>query len=112
MDTKRIIANNIFTLRNQYNLTQWEFAQKLNIPITRGHISRIETGSHVPSADFIRAVADTFGVSANYLLGSNEYDTAVNILPKKELDLVFKYRKLPEPVQNKILELINSILNT
>ena len=68
MDIKKIIANNIYILRTTNDLTQKEFADKLEIKFTRGHISKIESGGHVPSAEFIKAVSNAFNVSADWLI--------------------------------------------
>ncbi|MBN3421726.1 helix-turn-helix transcriptional regulator [Clostridium botulinum] len=114
MDIKKVIANNIFILRNYYKLTQSEFASKLDIHVTRGHISRIETGNHVPSAEFIKSVSNAFGVSADWLLNNN-----INIskapskieLKTNDIDLLLKLNNLPEPVKENIISLIDSINN-
>lgn len=112
MDIKRIIANNIFILRNYYKLTQQEFADKLNINITRGHISRIENGSHIPSAEFVKAVSDAFGVSADWILANNinSYTDITDIdLSSLDLELLFKLKSLPSEVKENLLTLIESI---
>ncbi|KRU29346.1 transcriptional regulator [Clostridium sporogenes] len=112
MDIKKVIANNIFILRNYYKLTQAEFAEKLDIHVTRGHISRIETGSHVPSAEFIKSVSTAFGVPADWLLDNN---VNVSDIPSKielnnnDIDLLLKINNLPEPVKENIISLIDSI---
>lgn len=110
MDIKRIIANNIYILRNKYNLTQQEFANKLAVKFTRGHISRIELGNHVPSAEFIKAVSDAFNVSSDWLIGATG-DNIPNIstMTNTEIDLLFNFRSLPAYIQKDILSLIVSI---
>lgn len=110
MDIKRIIANNIYILRNKYKLTQQEFADKLSVKFTRGHISRIELGNHVPSAEFIKAVSDTFNVSSEWLIGSNgkEIPDIAN-MSNDEIDLLFSFRSLPSDIQKNLLNLVISI---
>ncbi|MCD3211782.1 helix-turn-helix transcriptional regulator [Clostridium botulinum C/D] len=114
MDIKKIIALNIYTLRNKHNLTQEEFASKLNytgeMSITRGHISRIENGNHIPSAEFIRAVANTFDIDVNWLLATQKSDNVYDLISDKEIDLIARFRQLPANLQNQILDLLNSIL--
>lgn len=113
MEIKNIIANNIFTLRNKYNLTQQEFADKLSVNFTRGHISRIEKANHIPSAEFIKVVSEAFGVSTDWLLSTHtNNDSFIEDITIEELDLVFKFRKLPKNVQKQILKLIDSINET
>ncbi|WP_039233364.1 helix-turn-helix domain-containing protein [Clostridium novyi] len=116
MDIKKVIALNIYTLRNKYKLTQEEFAAKLNsiggMSITRGHISRIENGNHIPSAEFIKTVSNTFNISTDWILANNKFNNADNFLSDKELDLISTYRRLSPNLQNKIFDLINAILKS
>lgn len=114
MNIRKIIANNIYTLRNYYKLTQEEFASKLDIHVTRGHISRVENGSHTPSAEFIKSVSNAFGVSTDWILSNN-----VNIsdIPSKielnnsDIDLLLKINSLSNPVKENLISLIDSINN-
>lgn len=113
MDIKRIIANNIYTLRNKYKLTQKEFAGKLTVKFARGHISRIEIGNHIPSAEFIKSVSESFDVSADWILGlQNKSIPDIQAMTNDELELLFKFRTLPVDVQKNILNLIKSISKT
>lgn len=107
MDLKRILANNIFILRNEHGLTQQEFADKLGM--SRGHISHIENGDNMPSAEFIKSVCTTFLVSSDWLLNCN-----IN-LPKKEhlndedIILALKYHHLPDRLKASIKNLIDNL---
>lgn len=109
MDIKKTIANNIYALRNKNKLTQEEFAHKLNIGISRGHISKIENGSSIPSAEFIAAVSRTFNVSADWILSTEANKNDIKILESEELKLIFKLRKLPKNLRRKIIDLINEL---
>lgn len=110
MDIKRIIANNIYILRNKYKLTQQEFADKLDVKFTRGHISRIELGNHVPSAEFIKAVSGAFNVSSDWLIGATGTSIPdISNMTNDEIDLLFNFRALPTDIQKDILSLIVSI---
>ena len=110
MDIRNIIANNIFTLRNKYDLTQQQFADKLSVKFTRGHISRIEKANHIPSAEFLKVVSEAFGVSTDWLLSIHgPKDSFIEDITIEELNLIFKFRKLPSNIQNKITELMDSI---
>lgn len=119
MDIKRTIANNIYILRTSYSLTQQEFADKLNISFTRGHISKIELGGHNPSAEFIKAVSDAFNVSADWIIGSTGKEIpgtpntpAITNVTTREIDLLLNFRSLENNIQNKMLELIETILKS
>lgn len=63
-------------LRLQHNLTQAQLAQSLGI--TKSVISAYETGLRMPSYDILIAIAKTFRVSTDYLLGVEK---------KQEIDL-------------------------
>ncbi len=64
-DLKPIIANNITELRKQMNLTQAELAEKMGY--TDKAISKWERGESIPDVLTLKALADTFGVTLNYL---------------------------------------------
>lgn len=112
MDLKRIIANNIFMLRNKYNLTQEEFAQKLNV--TRGHISHLENGDHFPSAEFIKDVCLSFHVSADWIINSNINLKEDFIFNDKDLLAIVGFHSLNDRMQDIVINLINELaeLNT
>ena len=61
-----IIAGNIGQLRRNAGLTQAELAQKLNY--SDKAISKWERGESVPDVGTLKAVADCFSVSVDYLL--------------------------------------------
>lgn len=112
MNLKRIIANNIYILRNEYGLTQKEFADKLNINITRGQISHIENADNMPSAEFIDAVSKAFSVSADWLLKSNITTPGPKVnLTSDDIDVALKYHNLPSKIKSAIKKLIDSINN-
>lgn len=110
MDLKRIIANNIYMLRNKHKLTQQEFVEKLSIGYTRGHLSNIENGIHMPSAEFIRSVSDTFGVDTNWILSAHNKEYPDLVISDNELELILKYRQLPDDAKISINDIIEIIL--
>lgn len=112
LELRKIIANNIYILRNEYKLTQQEFADKLNIGVSRGHISHIENGTNIPSAEFIKAVCVTFNVSADWLLKTISDPLNPQALSNKELNLIKKFNYLTEVSQNLILQLIEELLKS
>lgn len=111
MNLKRIIANNIFILRNQYDLTQQEFADKLNMQLTRAQISHIENADNMPSAEFIKSVCTAFNVSADWLLNSNiHYPSDPKIqLTSDDITAILKYHSLPDKIKVAIKILMDSI---
>lgn len=112
MDLKRIIANNIFILRNKYGLTQQEFADKLHMNLTRGHISHIENGDNMPSAEFIKSVCISFNVSSDWLLDCNISNPHSYSFTDKDILVATKFHDLDSTTQNAVLNLINTILDT
>ena len=108
MDLKKIIANNIFILRNQHDLTQEEFAEKINI--TRSHLSHIENADNMPSAEFIKDVCQSFGVSADWILNTYPQDPK-DVLSFNDIDLiaVSKFHNLSYKMQQAVLNLISEL---
>lgn len=111
MDLKRIIANNIYVLRNKNKLTQKEFVDKLNCGYTRSHLSNIENGIYMPSAEFIKAVSDSFGVDTNWILSAHNSDYPNLFIEDNEIDFLFKYRQLSDEAKLNINKFVEIILN-
>lgn len=68
-DLKQVIANNIINLRKEKNLTQIEFAKKLNY--SDKAISKWERAESMPDVIVLKQIADLFGVSVDYLLNEH-----------------------------------------
>ena len=64
-DLRLIISKNIGDLRRSKGMTQAELAEKLNY--TDKAISKWERGESIPDAVVLKQLADTFGVSIDYL---------------------------------------------
>lgn len=62
-----IIADRLKELRNEKELSQDELAKQTGL--SRSAISAWESGTRVPAATAVVALAKFFGVSADYLLG-------------------------------------------
>lgn len=98
------------TLREQNNLTQRAFAEKLDV--THGAIGMWETGKRDPDIETLIKMSDFFGVSIDYLVGhSNEPYAAAKPAPADEYSdeekrLVGAYRVLPEGKRLFLLEMI------
>lgn len=67
-DIKSVIAENISRLRRENNMTQIELAERLNY--SDKAISKWERGESVPDISVLKAIADLFGVSVDYLISS------------------------------------------
>ena len=79
---KENIARNIYRLRTKNNMTQPELASILNY--TDKSVSKWENGISTPPIDVLKDIADTFGVSIDYLVSSEADDTYDNIYDLKE----------------------------
>ena len=68
-DLRDIVAKNIATLRTEAGLTQLKLAEKLNY--SDKAVSKWERGESVPDIFMLKEIADTFGVTVDYLLESD-----------------------------------------
>ena len=85
-DIKTIIAQNIANLRRESGMTQIELADKLNY--SDKAISKWERGESVPDVTVLKAIADLFGVTVDYLISSEHAESArtkENADPEKAL---------------------------
>ncbi len=69
-NVKDVIAQNLVRLRRQSKMTQTELAEKLNY--TDKSVSKWEHGECTPPIDVLKALADLYGVTVDYLLRENE----------------------------------------
>ena len=65
-DLKAVIAGNIIQLRKKHGMTQAELAKKLNY--TDKAVSKWERHESLPDITVLKAVADCFGVTVDYLI--------------------------------------------
>ena len=71
-DIKLIISQNIVALRHSKNLTQIELAEMLNY--SDKAVSKWERGESLPDVTVLKAIADIFGVSVDYLISADHGD--------------------------------------
>ncbi len=74
-DIKLNIAQNIASLRKDHNLTQFELAEKLNY--SDKAISKWERAESIPDITVLKAIADVFGVTVDYLIRSEHDDSEI-----------------------------------
>lgn len=87
-DFKFILGNRILELRKLNKLTQKEFANLLDMKISRSQVAKIESGLSMPSAEFIKEVSLYFKVTTDYILfntDNNIYSDEVIFLARKKL---------------------------
>ena len=59
-------------LRDAARMNQYDLAAELNV--SHSYISKIEIGKRIEGIDIYVAIANTFGVTLDYLLGEDEED--------------------------------------
>ena len=99
------------SLRIAANLNQEELAKRLGL--AKSTISMYESGSREPNFEVLEAIADTFNVDMNTLIGKNELEQCKEQhidrhfhLNDHEKDVIIAYRKHPE-MQNAVDTLLN-----
>ena len=76
MDNIKVnISKNISELRKKMGITQFELAEKLNY--SDKAVSKWERGESVPDIGVLKAVADLFGVTVDYLITDDHKDFMV-----------------------------------
>ena len=81
-DLKSIIAENISALRKGGSMTQSELAERLNY--SDKAVSKWERGESVPDITVLKAIADMFEVTVDYLL-VREHPTSDKCLSEEEI---------------------------
>lgn len=82
------VGDRVKEARIHNNLTQEELAKRVGYASGRSAINKIELGKAYPSQKYIVALAEVLGVSANWLLGTEE--------EKKEDALERAFNERPE----------------
>lgn len=103
-DLKNVIGSKIYDIRMDNELTQEQFANKLSIYTSRGYISKIESASIMPSAEFIRDVCTTFNISPYNLLNINEFHDLS--LSNKEKNILNLFNNLSVESKNTVFTLL------
>lgn len=94
----KLTGKYIAQLRKGRGLTQYEFAQLINV--TDKAVSRWETGKGYPDISSLAAIAEVFGISVGELLNGGKED---NGLPQGSLDLTLAMH---------LLESVKTLRNT
>ena len=77
---KSIVAQNIYYLRTQNSMTQFELGEKLNY--SDKAISKWERGDGIPDAYVLKKMSELFGVTVDYIL-SEHTEQERKLEPKK-----------------------------
>ena len=66
-----IFGQRLKELREKHGFTQEQLGEKISV--TKGNISKYESGKLEPNIETIRLIANIFDVSTDYLLGRSDY---------------------------------------
>ena len=88
---KMNLSEKIQDLRKQNNLSQEQFAEKLNV--SRQAVSKWESGQSIPDVDKIIAMSEIFEVSTDYLLKD------VKTKEKSVLNSLFSFEYNPKSIK-------------
>lgn len=103
------LAERIEELRKQTDLTQVEFAKKINV--SRSQINRYLNHGVDPPADVLRNIANVLHTSVDYLLNGKTDERAKASL--KNTDILNKFKEvesLPEKEQTTILDVLSAFI--
>ena len=120
-DYNSVFAQRLRDLIDERNLTLPELAEQLNT--TRQSIGQWKNGDTVPNIIMLKTIAEYFNVSADYLIGIEDYKTheaaSVGALTGisedniKWLNISIEgYNEYPNPAQKKFFDTLNSLLDT
>lgn len=101
--------NKIKILRQERGWTQEELGRQVNVK--KAAISKYENGSVSPSIEMLSKLSKIFGVSTDYLLGTEQNNRSnVYHLTREQLHLLQNYESLNQDGQNLLNTLITSLL--
>lgn len=82
------LSDRIKKIRLHHRASQLVFSKELGI--SRGHISNLETGSAIPSAQLIKLICSTWGTNEKWLkTGEGEMITSMSRREEKEIDEIY-----------------------
>lgn len=101
---KKVFGKQLQRYRERTGYSQEALAEKIGC--SNIHISYIECGRKSPSLDTLVKLGNTLGISADILLGKE----LSNYTSEKLKDIEDQIKKLPSLEQQKVLDIIDSIL--
>lgn len=100
-------------LRLQMGLSQQALAEKLNV--SQQSICKYENNTIEPNIDMLKAMADLFDVSVDYLIGYSSYthkveEVSETALSKEELAMLQQYRSLTPSTRSLVNQFISEFI--
>ena len=109
-----MIAEKLKLLRKDFNVSQAEFASKLNL--SKGAVGMYETNKREPDYKTLCSIANYFNVSVDYLLGRTDerQERAIKEkgLSENEQALLDLFNCVPEDKQALVLSMIQVALKS
>ena len=99
----KLAGRQIRLLRNQHDITQKDFAEKINS--SQNYLSDVETGKKRPSLDYYITIANFFKVSLDYIF-QDSLDMKKNVIID---NVILKMRYMNHEDQKFVLRLIESL---
>ncbi len=90
-------ANSLKILMEEKNLTQSTIAKEIGF--SQRAVSKWVNGESEPTETAIRRIANYFGISTDYLLGTEEYYATAPAMGEGERELLRLFRALPPEYQ-------------
>jgi len=110
-----MFSENLKKLRKANNLTQREFAKKINVAVST--VSMWELGQREPGYDMLIKLSDFFDVEVSYLIGLSDDPTPANkketpeLYPGQAEDLL-ELQSLLESLDEKNLKIARKIIKS
>lgn len=96
------VNKKIETLRWQRGWSMYELAQEMGV--TQSTLTSIMRRGNPPKIDTLERICEAFGISlAQFFIDDEE----IEVLNKKEKELIALFRKLPEEKQKALIELLD-----
>ena len=99
----KLAGRQIRLLRNQHDITQKDFAEKINS--SQNYLSDVETGKKRPSLDYYITIANFFKVSLDYIF-QDSWDMKKNVIID---NVILKMSYMNDEDQKFVLRLIESL---
>ena len=99
------LGEKINLLRKQIKLSQAEFAEKIGV--SRDAIGKYEWNDITPTIDRVIKMAETFNISIDFLVSSEDKQEELN---KEAVKRIKEIQKLPESEKNKIFSVIDALI--
>ena len=104
----KIFAVKFRSIRNEKGFTQSEMAEFLDC--SQQTINVWESGQHTPKITMLVKIADSFGVSVDWLLGRKEPIRLITEIQQEEKTIVELYRKLNNEGRTEAEKMLNLLL--